>query len=90
MLFGIALLVGLQQSERKRKAAKMKAQINQLRLQSLQSQLNPHFIFNIQAAIQGIWLEGKEKNYLFCIVEDNGIGRKKRIVYRVILEILPA
>ena len=60
MLRGIALSVGLQQSERKRKAAKMKAQINQLRLQSLQSQMNPHFIFNVQDAIQGLWLEGKE------------------------------
>lgn len=31
--------------------------VNQLRVQALQSQMNPHFVFNAMSAIQGYWMQ---------------------------------
>lgn len=48
----------------KRKEERLQGQNNLLRMQSLQAQMNPHFIFNIQTAIQGLWLKGNEADAL--------------------------
>lgn len=45
----------------KRKEERLQNQNNLLRMQALQTQMNPHFIFNVQAAIQGLWLRGSEE-----------------------------
>lgn len=42
------------------KEVAMQLQVSDLKMKALQAQMNPHFIFNIQTAIQGLWLEGKE------------------------------
>lgn len=55
----IAAAVG-QRLYNKRKAEKLKGQNDLLKMKALQAQMNPHFIFNIQAAIQGLWLRGNE------------------------------
>ncbi|MCP4438193.1 MAG: hypothetical protein GY810_04550 [Aureispira sp.] len=58
-LVGIAILFWRLYIGRKRRKEKQQNQFNFLKLQALQSQMNPHFIFNVQAAIQGLWLEEK-------------------------------
>lgn len=35
--------------------------VNQLRMQALQSQMNPHFVFNAMSAIQGYWMQKQPK-----------------------------
>lgn len=59
----IATIVG-QRIYNNRKAEQLQSQNNLLRMQALQGQMNPHFIFNIQAAIQGLWLRGNEQDAL--------------------------
>ena len=35
--------------------------MNVLRMQALQSQMNPHFIFNVLTAVQNLWLQHKNE-----------------------------
>ncbi|MBL4649168.1 MAG: histidine kinase [Aureispira sp.] len=58
---GILGLLWKQRLASKHKEIKQKNQVNLLRMQALQTQMNPHFIFNVQAAIQGLWLEDKDE-----------------------------
>lgn len=43
------------------KRLKRESKFNQLKLQALQSQMNPHFIFNVLTAVQNLWLQGKNE-----------------------------
>lgn len=47
--------------QHKRQQERQQYQVDLLRMQALQTQMNPHFIFNVQAAIQGLWLEDKDE-----------------------------
>ena len=38
-----------------------KNSINQLKMQALQSQMNPHFVFNAMTAIQSFWIQDKKE-----------------------------
>lgn len=58
---GIVALVLTLRNISKQKEAAMQAQMNQLRMQSLQAQLNPHFVFNAMSAIQSYWLHKQSK-----------------------------
>ena len=45
----------------KQKNLQQENQFNQLKLQALQSQMNPHFIFNVLTAVQNLWLQNKNE-----------------------------
>lgn len=50
--------------KKKRKEEQLQSQNNLFQIQALQNQMNPHFIFNVQTAIQGLWMRGDEKRAL--------------------------
>jgi hypothetical protein len=66
LLIGLGVLavlgfISFQVLQTKRKEEQLMNRNNILRMQALQAQMNPHFIFNIQAAIQGLWMRGNEE-----------------------------
>jgi len=40
---------------------RLRNRVNNLHLQALQSQMNPHFIFNVLTAVQNLWLQNKNE-----------------------------
>lgn len=51
----------IRKTQQKRQAEQQALQFNSLKLQALQTQMNPHFIFNVLTAVQNLWLQGKEE-----------------------------
>lgn len=60
----------------KQKEERQQNQVNLLRMQALQTQMNPHFIFNVQSAIQGLWLEDKDEAALALQTDFSKLLRK--------------
>lgn len=52
VLFGVRL---------KRREERQQNYVNVLKMQALQSQMNPHFIFNVLTAVQNLWLQHKNE-----------------------------
>lgn len=77
LVVGIVLVVILIRLKYKRKA-KIVDQINQLKLESLQNQMNPHFIFNALNAIQGfLGFKDEEKAMKYM----SELGKLMRIIF---------
>lgn len=45
----------------KQRAEEQQNAMNKLRMKALQSQMNPHFIFNVLTAVQNLWLQHKNE-----------------------------
>ncbi|MCP4438040.1 MAG: hypothetical protein GY810_03775 [Aureispira sp.] len=62
LVMGLIVAIGLgwrYQIMRKRQA--IENSMNQLRMQALQSQMNPHFVFNAMSTIQSYWVQKQPK-----------------------------
>lgn len=57
----IVVAVVLTRVRNKQREALQQNEMNVLRMQALQSQMNPHFIFNILTAVQNLWLQHKNE-----------------------------
>jgi len=56
----VTLIVNTRIAARRKQEAQ-RSQMGQLKMQALQSQMNPHFVFNAMSAIQSYWLQKKPK-----------------------------
>ena len=56
-------IIMLRNANQKRKEA-LESSMSRLKMQALQSQMNPHFVFNALSAIQSYWLQKKTKKAL--------------------------
>ena len=77
IIIGVLLVIFLLKFRYKRKA-KLVEQINQLKLEALQNQMNPHFIFNALNAIQGFLGFNDEEKAMKYMSE---LGKLMRIIF---------
>jgi hypothetical protein len=57
----IVVVVVLTRVRNKQREEQQQNAMNVLRMQALQSQMNPHFIFNVLTAVQNLWLQHKNE-----------------------------
>ncbi|WMX14684.1 histidine kinase [Aureispira sp. CCB-E] len=65
-LFGLSIVlvivaIVLARFRNKQREEQQQNKMNLLQMQALQSQMNPHFIFNILTAVQNLWLQHKNE-----------------------------
>ncbi|BDS14060.1 sensor histidine kinase [Aureispira anguillae] len=70
-LLGTLMIVGvvLFRVRQKQKEERQQNLVNVLKMEALQSQMNPHFIFNVLTAVQNLWLQ--KKNELAMELQSN-------------------
>jgi ligand-binding sensor domain-containing protein len=58
LLFGLVIMAIVWNQIR---TQRLRNRVSRLHLQALQSQMNPHFIFNVLTAVQNLWLQNKNE-----------------------------
>lgn len=76
VVMAFALLGLVRRQDRLKKAAAMRQRLSELEQMALQSQMNPHFIFNCLSAIQGLILEQKTDRSVHYLAEFGRLLRR--------------